>query len=454
MTGFRRLAFAALLVAEILAQYAKIPLLKSALGPIAFAAWAMALGRADRTSRKISLVLVTVGSLLFLRSHASANLVVGSFAENTNVLMIMTLIPLIGAAVELGGYSEALAEASRKVTGPTSLYVLSTLLAFAIGSVLLNAAIALLWVVLFPVAQRASKDPTGFLVRSLPRGFNASLLWTPASPSIAVALSVTGAAWGAIAGPGFAMSVAVLAIAIAIEWRGLAAEENAHIERDAEPGARARLDPVTIRKLIALAAGLVSLIASIIIVESFGATIYQAVLPCVFGTLLVWLTLLRKVAEGTRSLAKRLDEAMSGMSSQFLLMTTAGFIGTAVKTAAAKGLPGFLGTIAGNPAWFALAVSSLVLLLSILGIHPQIGIVITYSLVARLARNYPAGYVCLALLLGAALGFSVSPVSATMLVTSSCAGTNTIEVGLKRHWKYVLLVLPVGVLLLRALFRV
>jgi hypothetical protein len=141
------------------------------------------------------------------------------------------------------------------------------------------------------------------------------------------------------------------------------------------------------------------------------------------------------------------------MSTQFLLMTTAGFVGTAVKLATAGGIPGYLSALGTNPFLFTLVVSSLVVLLSVVCVHPQIGMVITYSLVASVAPAYPASFVCLALLLGAALGFNVSPVSATMLVTSACVGTNSIEVGLKRHWKYALAVLPIGALLLSVLGR-
>ncbi len=455
MNKVRKLVFVALVIAEIVVQYWKLPALKSLLGPIALACWALALMPADRTSRRISLVLVAAGILLFLRNHASLYAVVESFSENTNVLMVMTLIPLIGVAVDLGGYADALAVASRTVQNPRSLYVLSVLLAFAIGSVLLNAAIALLWVVLFPVAERARKDPQWFLVKSLPRGYDASLLWTPASPSTAVALSVSGAAWTAIAAPGFAVSLIILLLAIAVEWKDLADRDMGlvAVATKSETAATAPVDRPTKLKLAALATGLLSFIAGIVVMESLGVTIYQAVLPCVLGTLLIWTGLIRKVPQASKAFVNRLDDYMSRMSTQFLLMTTAGFIGTAVKMATAKGLPGLLSNIGGNTLVFTFLVSILVVLLSIVGIHPQIGMVITYSLFATVAQTYSAGYVCLALLLGAALGFNVSPVSATMLVTSACAGTNSIEVGLKRHWKYALLVLPVAVLLIRALGR-
>lgn len=451
MDRIRKLAFITLVIAEIVVQYVDMPALELTLGPIAFVCWVLALGPADRTSRRISLILLGAGILLFLRNHATLSAVMQSFAENTSVLMIMTLIPLIGVAVDLGGYTDALAVASRSVQKPFSLYVLAVLLAFAIGSVLLNAAIALLWVVLYPVAERVRKDPQWFLVKSLPRGYDASLIWTPASPSTAVALSVSGAAWTAIAAPGFAISLAVLALAIVFEWRDLTRNKEMAVTSVAASGV---IDRASKMKLASLATGLLSFIASIVIMESLGVTIYQAVLPCVLGTLLIWTALLRKVPQGALSLVKRLDDTMSRMSTQFLLMTTAGFVGTAVKMATAGGLPGYLSTIGGNPLLFAFVVSSLVVLLSVVCVHPQIGMVITYSLVASVAPAYPAAYVCLALLIGAALGFNVSPVSATMLVTSACVGTNSIEVGLKRHWKYALLVLPVGALLLRALVKV
>ena len=461
MTQVRKAVFIALVVAEVAAQYAKVDFAKDVLGALAVSCWILALGPADRTSRRISLALVAVGSLVFIRSGATLRQAVESFSENTNVLMVMVLIPLLGVVVDLGGYADALSVASRNVTKPLNLYVLSMLLAFAIGSVLLNASIALLWVVLHPVAERSRDDPQWFLVKCLPRGYNASLLWTPSSPSTAVALGVTGAMWTRIAGPGFAMSLAMLAVAVLLEKDYLTARpERSSTEKD-RPGESDGPKPVDAEerhnaslKLAALGTGLLSFIVSIVALEALGVTIYQAVLPCVLGTALIWGTLIRKGREAAVGLVKRLNASMAGMSTQFLLMTTAGFIGTAVKLATAGGLAAYLSGVAANPTLFAFLMSFLVVILSILGIHPQIGMVIVYSLFSSVAGSYPPHFVALALMLGAALGYNVSPVSATMLVTSSCAKTNTIEVGVKRHWKHALVVLPLGTLILRALVQV
>lgn len=469
MDRWRKAVFISLVIAEITAQYVDLPAIHMSLGPIALLCWVLAFCRADPTSKRISLILLSLGAFLYIRNGAPLSEVAGSFAENTSVLMIMTLIPLVGVAVDLGGYAEALSVASRSVRNPRSLYVLAVLLSFAIGSVLLNAAIALLWVVLFPIVERLVKEPRWFLVKALPRGYDASLMWTPASPSTAVALTVSGAAWTSIAAPGFLVSLVVLAIAIAFEWRALgpaagsnqvaatattetAAETAATGTATAEPWGQ--VDAATKRRLAGLATGLLSFITSIVVMESLGVTIYQAVLPCVLGTLLIWTALLRKTPEAMRGIVKRLDDSMSRMSTQFLLMTTAGFIGTAVKLATAGGLPGYLAGLGANRLAFTAVVSATVTLLSVACVHPQIGMVITYSLVASVAPAYSPAYVCLALLLGAGLGFNLSPVSATMLVTSACAQTNSIEVGLKSHWRYALVVLPAVILILSYLVRV
>ena len=491
MAGARKATFIALVAAEVVAQYVRISFAKDFLGALAMVCWVMALGPSDRTSRRISLALIAVGSYLFVVSGASWRQALQSFCENTNVLMVMVLIPLLGVVVDLGGYADALSVVSGEVTKPLTLYVLSMVLAYAIGSVLLNASIALIWVVLYPVAARTRDDPQWFLVKCLPRGYDASLLWTPASPSTAVALGVTGAVWGKIAGPGLAMSLAMLAIAVLLEvgyLRRPPKGANAPASATACEGpvqttsgslgtaaqgreARAAGSPVlcemsadprspsdqerraAVLKVMALGAGVLSFIVSIVTLESFGVTIYQAVLPCVLATTLTWGALIRRGPETVAGLARRLSSSVPGMSNQFLLMTTAGFIGTSVKMATAKGLGAYLSGIASNPTLFALLVSSAVVVLSVLGIHPQIGMVIVYSIVSSAAGRYPPEFAALALMLGAALGYNVSPVSATMLVTSSCAKTNTIGVGVKRHWKHALVVLPIGSLILQALVR-
>jgi TRAP-type C4-dicarboxylate transport system permease large subunit len=75
-------------------------------------------------------------------------------------------------------------------------------------------------------------------------------------------------------------------------------------------------------------------------------------------------------------------------------------------------------------------------LISIFGIHALIGMTIVHSVIAPFAGGLSPAHVSMTLLLGAALGFTVSPVSATILVTSAVAGKNSIDVGFRRQWKY------------------
>ena len=123
--------------------------------------------------------------------------------------------------------------------------------------------------------------------------------------------------------------------------------------------------------------------------------------------------------------------------SQFLLMTTAGFIGAALQSALKDGLPGVSLTVQLDPLVLTLVASLLVWVIAIAGIHSLIGMTIVHSVMAPFAKGVSPAHWSLTLLLGAALGFTISPVSATMLLTSAAAGKNTIEVGLRRQWKYV-----------------
>ena len=114
MDRLRKAIFIALVAAEILVQYVDVPAIRVSLGPIALLCWAFAFGQADRMSKRISLVLVSIGALLYLRNRVPISDIAGSFAQNTSVLMIMTLIPLVGVAVDLGGYADALSLAAEE----------------------------------------------------------------------------------------------------------------------------------------------------------------------------------------------------------------------------------------------------------------------------------------------------------------------------------------------------
>lgn len=433
----RHFAFIVLLVLELAVQYRPGSILKPYVGFVAFLAWLLSIPGADKTSRRLALLLVAIGSVLFAANKTSLVTAIDSFGQNTNVLMIMVLVPLLGIVIDLGGYRQALEEVSRSVRQPVSLFFLAAFLVYAIGSVLLNAAIALVWAVLKPIVEKTGKDPGEFLVASLPRGYDASLLWTPSSPAMAVALGITGASWPEVFLPGVALSAVILVCAALVEIGGPLlgrVEETFDMSLPTpNPSNRSRRD------ILILTVGLLSFIGAIVLAQSIGLSIYQALVPCIAITLFLWLSALGKVRDGLRLVMEHFTRKIPDMSSQFLLMTTAGFIGVAIRVAAGDGFATLAGRMSSLGATgFALVVSFLVWGISVVGVHPLIGMTIVYSLVLPASGGDSAPYVALVLLLGSALGFSVSPVSATILVTSACAGCNSIEVGIKKHWKFAL----------------
>ncbi len=469
----RAILFGLLLALEAAIQYTHIPLLADLTGLVALLVWVVALGSSDRTSRTVSLILVAVGSILFAVSGTPLLHAAVSFGESANVLLIMALVPLASLPINLGGYEEALWVVSRDVRKPVYLFAVAALLVYLLGPVLLTAAIVLVWTVLYPVAEMAVQDPDDFLVVSLPRAYDASLLWAPSSPAMATVLGLTTASWTSIFWPGFLVSMVLLPLAALMERRGALFRPSVREEAaglsvalsagpGVEPGVRAGggrsvelraglSKAVAFRKAGGLVAGLASFILAIVLLQRAGLTVFQSMIPCIAVTLAVWGAILGKFRETSRAAAKYMSTKVPALSSQFLLMTTAGFIGTALEKWLAHGFPGLAGAVHLNRLAFTLVASLFVWVLALVGVHPLIGMTITNSLMAPFGSAFSPTYRTLALLLGTVLGFNISPVSATMLVTSGCVGKNTIEVGVKRQWKYVVVAWVVGAVLLSVL---
>ncbi len=446
----RMISFIVLLVLQTVVQFWPAPVLQTAAGLASFAAWVLALSGADKTSLFIALALVLCGTVIFASVGTGPLTALASFGENAGILMIMVLVPLIGIVIDLGGYADALGEIAEDIRRPAYLYGVALFLAYTIGSVLLNASIALVWTVLAPVATRMGKNPEDILVPSLPRGYNASLLWTPASPAMATALVLTGATWTSVVKTGFLMSLFALILAFLVEAGGPALRLNSRRrmtggQEDAEPdrpqGGHAIHHPHAAAwlKIAALGLGLASFIAGVVILQELGMSIFQAIIPCIFLTLLVWGGLTGKPREVWKSALDYFPKRLPRLSNQFLLMTTGGFIGTALQIALADGLPGVsAGALRPSTLVVTLVGSLLVWVISIAGIHSLIGMTIVHSVIAPFANGVSPAHLCMTLLLGSALGFTISPVSATILVTSAVAGKNSVEVGLRRQWKYAL----------------
>lgn len=463
----RSLVFSSLVILVAVVQFWNVPVISRSVGILAFLAWVLSIKDSDRTSRTISAILALIGTVLFISIQAPLSQAIAAFAENTNILMVMVLVPLLGTVVDLGGYSESLSIISQDLRNPVFVYFVASLLTYFTGSVLLNAAIALVWAIMAPIVVKIRKDPGVFLASSIPRGYNASLLWTPASPTMAVALSLTGVDWSRIFSPGLLLSLIMLALATLVEMKNPAiVKSNASYDAlssaqfpKATSAEKEEKDPGKARAWIktgALALGLASFIGGIIFLEKLGFTAIQAMAPCIVIVLSVWSLLLRKFREAIKASALYFSRRIPSLSNQFLLMTTAGFIGTAVKlfvnsrVSLFGSYPPVLSGSTGRLA-FTLLTSFLIWLISIIGIHPIIGMTIIYSIVSPVASSYSGPYVTLTLILGSTLGFNISPVSATMLVTSSCCGKNTIDTGVKLQWKFVLTMWVVGSLTLSLL---
>ena len=338
-------SFSALLVFQTLSEYLPVPALQTAAGLAAFIAWIFALSGADRTSLWLSLALVTCGVGIFAAVGTDPLAALVSFGENSGILMIMVLVPLVGIVIDRGGYADALGEIAEDIRRPAYLFVVALILAYMIGSVLLNAAIALVWTVLAPIVVRMGKSPDDVLVPGLPRGYNATLLWTPSSPAMAVALALTRAAWTSVVKAGFLVSLCARAVAVLIEVGGPALRADKGRQ---EPATHDEGPPDSTVSPTAADARWpggrqsswlwVRIIHSRRVILQNWPTIYQAIIPCVVLTLTFWELhgqAQRDLEGGRRVLSKRLPR----LSSQFLLMTTAGFIGTALQTALKDGLP-------------------------------------------------------------------------------------------------------------------
>ncbi|MBE3519947.1 MAG: hypothetical protein IMW97_06565 [Firmicutes bacterium] len=467
----KSVAFTGLLIFSATLQFWRLPAIAAVVDVLSFLSWMLALKESDKTSRTVSLVLVAVGTVLFVSTGASALQAVSAFSENTQVLMVMVLVPLLGTVIEVGGYSDSLSVVCQDLRDPLLLYFVASLLAYTTGSVLLNGAIALVWAVMAPIVKRAAKDPDTLLASSVPRGYNASLLWTPAGPPMAVALSLTGVSWGSVMCPGLLLSLVMLALATLVEIR------NPAVVGKLEPSVSSLRTMTAAQQLVAdqndahrdkreawrrtggLALGLVSFIGAVVCLESLGLSPIQAMVVCIAIAVPAWSFLLHKPKQAAQACASYVCRKIPDLSRQYLLMTTAGFIGTAVRlfinSRASDG-------IASGPAWldgdhvflFTLLTSAAIWLISIMGIHPLIGMTIVYSLISPLAPVYSQRHVALTLLLGSVLGFNISPVSATMLVTSSCCGKNTFDTGVKLQWRFVLSMWVTGSLVLSLLLRV
>lgn len=448
MRGFFRTARSAITFCFGLSYLANVflglPLLDDLNVALMVVVIVMSFAASTGSSRVIGIVLFALGIALLLYTQAPPVVWIQALRENSYLIVMFIIVPLLGIPVQHGGYSESLREVfvRHARTGSRFYALVSTLSAF-IGVLISIAAVPLAYEV-----SRSSRlsDDRKLVSSALSRGFITCMIWAPTSATIALVVQVTGIDWVEFAP--FALVCALIAGAVGFLMTFVGERVGKTPSRMVDEPA----DALDVRKVIELCVFALLLIGSIAVVaQRAGLPIIMVVAMASLVFPFVWMALIRRLPVYVKVFKddyfrNKLPQA----KNQILLFAGAGLFASGISYShAGDAIASVLVALTGqNVVVLTVAIIGITLVTSAVGMHPIAVVAVMGGALGASDCGATPVYIALVLCISWAMGNAICPASANVIAVSDMVERSPVKVGLQWNGPYVLVTTTVLVVVL------
>jgi len=356
--------------------------------------------------------------------------------ENLDMVIMFILIPLVGIPIQYGGYFSALQSVFRRYIKTNSRFYLLVSSAAAFLGVLINLAVV-------PLVYQISKASTissnkKLLSSAMSRGFATVTIWAPTTAAIALIMRLCGAEW-----PAFFPYGLTCGVIAGVVGSMLTNHEERKRVSNIENETTESVSKEELHKVIELGAFGIALVVFITLISHFAKipTILVVSLASVLYPM-IWMGLIGKFSLYLRQFrAEYFRETLPRVKNEVVLFMGAGFFVNSI-TYADLGdyIPRFLSWVVGsNTFLLTVVVIFASLIISGVGVHPIIPVMIIGGTVRPEAFGVTPVYLSLLLSISWSMGVTISPTSATVIATSSLTGESPFQIGIRWNSLYVLI---------------
>ncbi len=395
-------------------------------------------------ARVTAMILVGLGTILFIHEGADFHDYMLAYASNAALLSVLILVPLINVPIRMGGYLDEISILyNHYLKNINYLYLLSTGLTYVLSIILNFAAVFIVYQL--TDAER-KQEIQAKVFRALQRGYPLSIYWSPYFVSVGMIISYFHVAWVEIFLVGFLLSLLNLLIGYRVEKE--APDPPGVPEPEHERDVRIPSDPEVVakswkkvRELIWIGVAITVLILA---VEQFTDLTILSVVPIiVIISTILWPLYLGEFSQLKSEINKYIAMDLPRMKGEIALFVSAGFFGQAVLLAGFSNDVLHLLQYAGIDQAFPLSIVLFcsVIALSFIGIHPFVS-VLTFC-ISLSGSELVVGserFISMVLLASWPITTAVSPFSGMVLYISSFTAESPFRVGLKNNWRYCLYV--------------
>ncbi|ACB85755.1 hypothetical protein [Natranaerobius thermophilus] len=409
----------------------------------------------------LSLSFIVLGILVLLGEGAPLVSYFSSLRRMANILTMVTLIKVLGIPMDLGGYSSEIKSfVNREIKGEGFLYIIATVIAYMIGVSIVVASVPVVYYTIERAVRSVSRTPEKFLSMAIKRGLFLALLWTPASPLMAVSLDASGASWANVFFPCIVVSILGLLLALIIYRPGRSTETSntitesqaSHLasyqfESESQQGTLSIFASSLIKKLIIILFSLILILVFLEALLPFGMLDLVIVVAIIFAG--GWSLALNQGRAFYIKSKELFYDSLPNYGQQVVLFLGAGFFAGAIGESDQL-MANFLEIIISGTGTVGILylIPVLIILLAITGIHPLITITVLGEGLGALGNAVPVSYLGFAFVLGGALALLISPFSAATLITAELVHRTPFKVGVVWNGLFGIYVLIIGLLAL------
>jgi len=391
----------------------------------------------------------------------------------TSIICIVAVMQTFSMPIRLGAYDEAIRTwLGSRFKGKRPLFMFTTFATHLLASFLNLGAIPVIVSLFGDALKRRMPNHERFFASAATRGYVLAALWSPGAVNLYLIVQATGLSWSRVFLPGFLLAVSGMFLSYLLETGrngmlggkalGDIHEQTAGTAQDTSPpeqqvkeiksevgikveAAGARTDSRSRAwHIVAVAAAFVA-VAALMERFSLGSSSNRVVMAGAFTSLVWMLSLVRRPGISgiirtywTEGLLKTAD-----IAPFFVAM---GLFSGALENSGLMDLVGpvlqHVSAILGGAT--VVPIGMLIILGSLVGLHPFITIVLFGKMLMLASLPIPPLTIALSLAVGGASAYMVSPFAGVIMTVSKLMGAKASDVAIRWNWRFGILFFSTG----------
>lgn len=399
--------------------------------------------------RRSSLFFFLAGAALLVMFHQAYGEWVAGMVSMLNIIAILAVMQLFSIPIQLGKYNAALETLYyKKFDNEFSLFFLVSFITHFFASFLLFGTIPVMISLFDNLLKRYATDYKRFAATAISRGYSLVILWAPGGVNILLILQTTEVSWVDIFFPGFILSMMGIGLSLLMERSRLSTHKLESGKILHQPENEMTISDA-LKKMFEVFAVIVGLIVLMVVFDWTGfATSTTRIL---FSGLIVvglWLWHLRNQPGLRQELEDYWNVGLLKTMDLSALFICLGLFSNSVlrSNLLAYAQPVFAEMTAfWGPSILLLGTPPIIVLCAVMGLHPFVSLVILGQMIVGMDLGAPRLPLALALSLGGALSYIVSPFAGIVLTLSRFLDSRPTDIAWRWNWQYCIIYLVLGI---------